>query len=116
LGCAPAERAMRSTNGECSVELQRSASLYNPQLEQMLQRLNRKLGSDIFIAANTAQMHKDFVTNPTAYGTNTLYYLLYCQLLFLTNIIFHYQVIIIVNVYISITLLLIKVKLDIKNR
>jgi hypothetical protein len=76
---------MRSTNGECSVELQRSASLYNPQLEQMLQGLNRKLGSDIFIAANTAQMHKDFVTNPTAYGTNTLYHLLYCKLLFCTR-------------------------------
>ncbi|XP_024625919.1 GDSL esterase/lipase At5g33370 [Medicago truncatula] len=68
LGCAPAELATRSTNGECSMELQRGAALYNPQLEQMLQRLNRKLGSDIFIAANTAQMHKDFVTNPTAYG------------------------------------------------
>ncbi|GAU16468.1 hypothetical protein TSUD_167000 [Trifolium subterraneum] len=71
LGCAPAERAMRGTNGECSVELQRGAALYNPQLEQMLQGLNKKLGSDIFIAANTAQMHNDFVANPTAYGFAT---------------------------------------------
>jgi phospholipase/lecithinase/hemolysin len=85
LGCAPAELATRSRNGECSVELQRGAALYNPQLEQMLQRLNRKLGSDIFIAANTAQMHKDFVTNPTAYGTNILYIRIYCQLSFSTT-------------------------------
>ncbi|PNX85061.1 GDSL esterase/lipase, partial [Trifolium pratense] len=71
LGCAPAERATHSTNGECSAELQRGASLYNPQLEQMLQGLNKKFGSDIFIAANTAQMHNDFVANPTAFGFAT---------------------------------------------
>ncbi|XP_058739237.1 GDSL esterase/lipase LTL1-like [Vicia villosa] len=68
LGCAPAERAMHSTNGRCSFELQRGAALYNPRLEQMLEGLNRRFGSDIFIAANTAQMHKDFVVNPRAYG------------------------------------------------
>ncbi|KAK7295318.1 hypothetical protein RJT34_18224 [Clitoria ternatea] len=71
LGCAPAELAMRSKNGECSPELQRAASLYNPLLEQMILQLNTKIGTDVFIAANTAQMHKDFITNPKAYGFTT---------------------------------------------
>lgn len=71
LGCVPAELAMRSANGQCAPELQRAATLYNPRLERMLERLNNKIGSDVFIAANTAQMHKDFITNPAAYGTNT---------------------------------------------
>ncbi|XP_027350085.1 GDSL esterase/lipase At5g33370-like isoform X2 [Abrus precatorius] len=69
LGCAPAELAVRGKNGQCSLELQHAAALYNPQLEQMVLQLNSKIGSDIFIAANTAQMHNDFVRNPTAYGT-----------------------------------------------
>ncbi|GAV69756.1 Lipase_GDSL domain-containing protein [Cephalotus follicularis] len=71
LGCVPAELAMRSRNGECSAELQRAAALYNPQLAQMLQQLNNKYGSDIFIAANTQQSHTDFITNPQAYGFTT---------------------------------------------
>lgn len=70
LGCVPAELAMRGTNGGCSAELQRAAALYNPQLNHMIQGLNKKIGRDVFIAANTAQMHNDFVTNPKAYGTN----------------------------------------------
>jgi len=69
LGCVPAELAMRSTNGGCSAELQRAAALYNPQLERMIIDVNRKIGSDVFIAANTHQMHADFVSNPQAYGT-----------------------------------------------
>lgn len=68
LGCVPAELAQRSRNGECAVELQRAAALFNPQLTQMLQDLNSQLGSNIFIAANTQQMHIDFITNPQAYG------------------------------------------------
>ena len=71
LGCVPAELAMRSTNGGCSAELQRAASLYNPQLQHMLQGLNDKLGSHVFIAANTAKMHNDFVSNPAAFGFRT---------------------------------------------
>lgn len=69
LGCAPAELAVRGKNGECSADLQRAASLYNPQLEQMILELNKKIGTDIFIAANTAKMHSDFIRNPKAYGT-----------------------------------------------
>lgn len=68
LGCVPAELAMRGTNGGCSAALQRAAALYNPQLQHMVQGLNKKIGRDVFIAANTAQMHTDFISNPRAYG------------------------------------------------
>lgn len=68
LGCVPAELAQRSRNGQCSAELQRAASLFNPQLDQMLRSLNSQYGSDVFVGVNTQLMHNDFVTNPRAYG------------------------------------------------
>ena len=68
MGCVPAELAQRSTDGQCSAELQRAAALYNPQLTQMIGELNNQYGADIFIAANTRQMAIDFVRNPQAYG------------------------------------------------
>ncbi|KAH9728198.1 GDSL esterase/lipase [Citrus sinensis] len=71
LGCVPAELALRGSNGGCSAELQRATSLYNPQLEQMLQEINRKIGQTVFIAANTQQTHMDFISNPQAYGFTT---------------------------------------------
>ncbi|XP_061366372.1 GDSL esterase/lipase At5g18430-like [Gastrolobium bilobum] len=71
LGCVPAELAMRGTNGGCSAELQRAAALYNPQLQHMIQGLNKKIGRDVFIAANTARMHFNFINNPRAYGFTT---------------------------------------------
>ncbi|KAL9431552.1 hypothetical protein AB3S75_026693 [Citrus x aurantiifolia] len=71
LGCVPAELALRSSNGGCSAELQRATSLYNPQLEQMLQGINRKIGQTVFIAANTQQTHMDFISSPQAYGFTT---------------------------------------------
>ncbi|KAL4370037.1 hypothetical protein HN51_014512 [Arachis hypogaea] len=71
LGCVPAELAMRGTNGGCSAELQRAASLYNPQLVHMIQGLNKKIGKDVFIAANTGEMHNNFVNNPKAFGFTT---------------------------------------------
>ncbi|KAH7543351.1 GDSL esterase/lipase At5g33370 [Ziziphus jujuba] len=71
MGCAPAELAMRSSNGECSAELQRAAALYNPQLDQMLKDLNRKVGRDVFISTNTQLMRNNFITNPQAYGFST---------------------------------------------
>ncbi|KAL5837308.1 hypothetical protein ACOSQ3_014477 [Xanthoceras sorbifolium] len=71
MGCVPAELAMRSTNGGCPAELQRAAALYNPQLVQMLQGLNREIGKNVFIAANTQQMHMDFISDPQAYGFTT---------------------------------------------
>lgn len=69
IGCVPAELALHSRAGECSVELQRAASLFNPQLVQMINGLNSQIGSDIFIAANAYEMNMDFVSNPQAYGT-----------------------------------------------
>lgn len=71
LGCVPAELAQRSSNGECSAELQHAASLFNPQLVQMIGQLNSEIGSNVFIGANTQQMHNDFINNPRAYGKYT---------------------------------------------
>ncbi|XP_027357737.1 GDSL esterase/lipase At5g18430-like isoform X1 [Abrus precatorius] len=68
LGCVPSELAQRGRNGQCAADLQRAAALFNPQLEQMLLQLNRKIGRDVFIAANTGQMHNNFVSNPSAFG------------------------------------------------
>ncbi|KAK9292751.1 hypothetical protein L1049_020731 [Liquidambar formosana] len=68
MGCAPAELAMRSPSGQCSIELQRAAALYNPQLVQMLSQLNREIGANAFVAANAYRMNMDFITNPQAYG------------------------------------------------
>ncbi|KAK3229725.1 hypothetical protein Dsin_001606 [Dipteronia sinensis] len=71
MGCVPAELAMRSTNGRCSAESQRAVALYNPQLVQMIQGLNREIGKDVFTAANTQQMHMNFISDPQAYGFTT---------------------------------------------
>lgn len=69
LGCAPAELARSGTsNGRCSAELQRAASLYDPQLLQMINELNKKIGRNVFIAANTNQMQEDFLSTPRRYG------------------------------------------------
>ncbi|KAF7817775.1 GDSL esterase/lipase [Senna tora] len=68
MGCVPAELAMKSRNGDCDVELQRAASLYNPQLVDMIKTLNHDIGADVFVAANAYQMHMDFITHPQAYG------------------------------------------------
>lgn len=72
MGCVPAELALRSTNGDCDVELQRAASLYNPQLVEMIKGLNQEIGADVFVAANAYQMHMDFVSNPQAYGMSII--------------------------------------------
>ncbi|KAL4352531.1 hypothetical protein GQ457_06G018090 [Hibiscus cannabinus] len=68
LGCVPAELAQHSRAGECAVELQRAAALFNPQLVQLINGLNAELGSNVFIAANAYQMHMDWISNPRAYG------------------------------------------------
>ncbi|KAF5770493.1 putative triacylglycerol lipase [Helianthus annuus] len=68
LGCVPAELAQHSRNGECVAELQYAASLFNPQLDDMLTSLNQELGSHVFVGVNTRQMHNDFMSNPGAYG------------------------------------------------
>ncbi|KAK4356740.1 hypothetical protein RND71_025711 [Anisodus tanguticus] len=68
LGCVPAELAQRSQDGDCIDELQQASSLFNPQLVEMLNGLNSDIGSHVFVAANTNQMHLDFITNPQAFG------------------------------------------------
>ncbi|XP_057476503.1 GDSL esterase/lipase At5g33370-like [Actinidia eriantha] len=68
MGCVPAELAQRSRAGECAVDLERAAALFNPQLTRMIGELNSELGAQVFIAANTVRMHMDFISNPRAYG------------------------------------------------
>ncbi|KAL3645054.1 hypothetical protein CASFOL_010234 [Castilleja foliolosa] len=68
LGCTPTEIALRSPNGTCAEELQHAASIYNPLLVKMIEKLNHELGSNVFIAANSMEMHNDFISNPTAFG------------------------------------------------
>ncbi|KAL2540716.1 GDSL esterase/lipase [Abeliophyllum distichum] len=68
LGCVPAELATRSPNGQCAVEPQLAAAIFNPLLVQMIRDLNQEIGSDVFVAVNTMQMQNDFVNNPQAYG------------------------------------------------
>ncbi|XP_031099988.1 GDSL esterase/lipase LTL1-like [Ipomoea triloba] len=68
LGCVPAELAQRSLNGQCAVEPQQAAAIFNPLLIQMIADLNQQLGSDIFVGVNAMQMQNDFINNPQAYG------------------------------------------------
>lgn len=68
LGCVPAELAQRSRNGECAVELQRAAGLFNPQLVDMINSLNSETGANVFVATNVMQMNFDYIDNPQAYG------------------------------------------------
>ncbi|CAH9067298.1 unnamed protein product [Cuscuta epithymum] len=68
LGCVPAEMAQHSLNGDCASELQQAASLFNPQLAQMIEGLNNDIGYDVFIAVNAHQMHMDFITSPQTFG------------------------------------------------
>ncbi|KAK9087641.1 hypothetical protein Syun_030035 [Stephania yunnanensis] len=68
LGCVPAEIAMRGNNGGCSIELQRAAALFNPQLVQLIGALNSEIGADVFIAANAIDRNLDFIRNPQQYG------------------------------------------------
>ncbi|KAK2419324.1 GDSL esterase/lipase [Trifolium repens] len=71
LGCAPAELAQHSRNGECYAELQEAGDLFNPQLVQLLGQLNSEIGSDVFISANAFAMNMDFIGDPQAYGFAT---------------------------------------------
>jgi hypothetical protein len=81
LGCVPAELALRSTDGQCSAELQRAASLFNPQLVQMLRGLNSRIGSDVFVGVNTQQVHNDFINNPQRFGISFHHLYIYIYIL-----------------------------------
>ncbi|KVI04502.1 Lipase, GDSL [Cynara cardunculus var. scolymus] len=68
LGCVPAELAQHSRNGECWPDLQAASGLFNPQLQNMLDSLNREVGSTTFIGVNIRQSSIDFISNPAKYG------------------------------------------------
>lgn len=68
LGCVPSELASGSQNGECVPQAQQAAAIFNPLLVQMLQGLNKEVGSDVFVGSNTGSMLNDFIDNPQAYG------------------------------------------------
>uniref|UniRef100_A0A1J3DDU8 GDSL esterase/lipase n=1 Tax=Noccaea caerulescens TaxID=107243 RepID=A0A1J3DDU8_NOCCA len=69
LGCVPSQLASSgSVNGECAPEAQQAAAIFNPLLNQMLQGLNREIGSDVFIGANAFNMNADFINNPQRFG------------------------------------------------
>ncbi|KAL5212310.1 hypothetical protein ABZP36_023157 [Zizania latifolia] len=68
LGCVPAELALHSRDGECAAELTRAVELYNPQLVEMARGLNRDVGADVFVTANTYRMNFDYISNPHNYG------------------------------------------------
>ena len=68
LGCAPSQLAMRSRNGECVPVLQQAAQIFNPQLVQMTENLNRQVGADVFVAVNAYLMNMDFINYPQRFG------------------------------------------------
>ncbi|KAL6651010.1 hypothetical protein ACP70R_009935 [Stipagrostis hirtigluma subsp. patula] len=68
IGCVPAELAMHSIDGECARDLTQAADLFNPQLVRMVADLNRRIGRDVFISANTNRVSFDFIFNPQDYG------------------------------------------------
>ncbi|CAH9075421.1 unnamed protein product [Cuscuta epithymum] len=68
MGCVPAELATRSRNGQCAVDPQLAAEIFNPLLVEMLADLNEQLGSDVFVGVNAMEMQMDFINNPQSYG------------------------------------------------
>jgi hypothetical protein len=72
IGCVPAELAMRSPNGECVAELMRAVTLFNPQLVDMVRGLNRAIGADVFVTANTMRMNFDYINNPQRFGGSSI--------------------------------------------
>jgi phospholipase/lecithinase/hemolysin len=68
LGCVPAELAQHSSDGECAAELNRAVDLFNPQLAEAVRGLNRDIGADVFVAANTYRANFDYLANPQSYG------------------------------------------------
>ncbi|OEL17757.1 GDSL esterase/lipase LTL1 [Dichanthelium oligosanthes] len=68
LGCVPAELALHSQSGECAADLMRAVNLFNPQLVDMVRGLNRALGADVFVTANTLRINFDYLNNPQKYG------------------------------------------------
>ena len=55
-------------NGECAAELTRAVNLFNPQMVDMVRGLNRAIGADVFVTANTYRMNFDYLANPQDFG------------------------------------------------
>lgn len=68
MGCAPAELAQHSRNGECYAPLQEAATLFNPRLADLIASVNAEIGQDVFVAANSYQMNTDYLSNPEQFG------------------------------------------------
>ncbi|CAH8388299.1 unnamed protein product [Eruca vesicaria subsp. sativa] len=68
MGCAPAELAQHSRNGECYGALQTAAALFNPRLVDLIASVNAEIGQDVFVAANAYQMNMDYLSNPEQFG------------------------------------------------
>uniref|UniRef100_A0A7N0SYD9 GDSL esterase/lipase n=1 Tax=Kalanchoe fedtschenkoi TaxID=63787 RepID=A0A7N0SYD9_KALFE len=68
IGCVPGILARRSTRGECVAELQQAAASFNTQLATMIRALNKKLGSETFVAAQAFNMKMNLISNPQAFG------------------------------------------------
>ena len=77
LGCVPAILALHSKKGECAPELQQAAELFNPQLIDMVNSLNKKLGSNVFVTVETNYLHMNFINNPKAFGISLTRYVLH---------------------------------------
>ncbi|CAN1288686.1 GDSL esterase/lipase At4g28780 [Linum perenne] len=72
LGCIPAELAFfQSSNGDCATEPQEAAKTFNPKLFDMVDNLNRDVGTDIFISANAFSLKMDMIEKPQLYGFKT---------------------------------------------
>uniref|UniRef100_A0ACD5W1T1 Uncharacterized protein n=1 Tax=Avena sativa TaxID=4498 RepID=A0ACD5W1T1_AVESA len=71
LGCAPAELALRSRDGQqCDADLMRAAELFNPQLARVVEELNARYGDGTYIAANSFRVF-DFISDPASHGFRT---------------------------------------------
>ncbi|CAL1397802.1 unnamed protein product [Linum trigynum] len=69
FGCLPAQLAIRgSAGGECDPELVNAASLFNSQLNRLVQQLNGQLGFVFVAAANSVTLYTATRSNPEAYG------------------------------------------------
>ncbi|CAN1288685.1 GDSL esterase/lipase At4g28780 [Linum perenne] len=60
-----------SSNGDCATEPQEAAKTFNPKLFDMVDNLNRDVGTDIFISANAFSLKMDMIEKPQLYGFKT---------------------------------------------
>jgi hypothetical protein len=47
-------------------------TLFNPQLVDMVRGLNRAIGADVFVTANTMRMNFDYINNPQRFGGSSI--------------------------------------------